>query len=58
MYYRLVEYGPGEFRGLYLTVVVRLETVGADDLVEDIVRTAYLARKRNAKGVIEWMPST
>ena len=58
VYYRLVENGPRNFRGLYLTVVVRSETVGADDLVEGIVRTACLERKPNAKGVIEWMPST
>jgi len=58
MYYRLIHSGPRKFRGLYLTVVVRMEEVGTSGAIEGVVKTAYLTRKPRAGGMTEWISKT
>lgn len=58
MYYRLIDSGSRKFRGLYLTVVVRMEEVGTAGTIEGVVKTAYLRSKPRTGGTTEWISKT
>ena len=49
-YYRLMDSGPKQFRGLFMAVVVRKKTDS-----EGSAKTAYLRRKTKLGGELLWM---